>query len=104
MTCYRWAVLVAGLLALRQAAARAQGATLPAEPGIRAGLAPGDDFFTYANGAWLDTTRVPAGRARWSVRNEIEETTRRQVAQLLDDALRAPPGARARRVGDFRAA
>lgn len=104
MTCYRWAALVAGMLALRQAAARAQGAALPAESGLRAGLAPGDDFYSFANGAWLDSTRVPAGRARWGVRNEIEETTRRQVARLLDDALRAPPGALSRRVGDFRAA
>ena len=104
MTSSRFVVLVAGLLALRQAAAVAQGAALPAEPGIRAGLAPGDDFFTWANGAWLDSTRVPAGRARFGVRDEIVETTRRQLNQLLDDALRAPAGSRARRVGDFRAA
>src|SRR5262247_601637 len=52
------------------------------DPGIR----PGDDFFGYANGAWLKAAVIPAGSDRWSVRDEINERTRRQVESLLDDA------------------
>jgi endothelin-converting enzyme/putative endopeptidase len=67
-------------------------------------VAPGDDFFGYANGAWLETAVIPAGRDRWSVRDDINERTRRQVMAILDDASGARPGSLARKVADFRAA
>jgi len=38
-------------------------------------ISPGDDFFGYANGAWLRTAVIPAGKDRWSVRDEINELT-----------------------------
>ncbi len=70
------------------------------DPSIR----PGDNFFVYANGAWLNATEIPAGKERWNARTEISEVTRRQIAQLLDDAGVAPAGSLARKVADFRAA
>ena len=72
-------------------------ATASAEPGVDAGIRPGDDFFAFANGAWLRNTMIPEGRERWGARNEIDERTRRQVAMLLDLALAAPPGSTARK-------
>jgi putative endopeptidase len=68
------------------------------------GVAPGDDFFAFANEAWLRSTVIPEGRERWGARNEIEELTRRQIAALLDSAATAPRGSAARMVADFRAA
>ena len=65
---------------------------------------PGDDFFAYANGAWLKATVIPAGRERWNGRDEIAESTRRRLATLLDDTRTARPGTNARKVADFRAA
>src|SRR5262245_3726073 len=65
---------------------------------------PGDDFFAYANAAWLEATEIPAGSARWNARNEINDLTRRQVTQLIDDAAAAPAGSLAREVADYRAA
>lgn len=62
----------------------------------------GDDFFAYANSAWLQTAVIPAGRHRWSVRDEIAVRTRRQIEDLLVDAQRAAPGSLARKVADFR--
>jgi predicted metalloendopeptidase len=67
-------------------------------------IKPGDDFFAYANGGWLKATDLPAGKDRWNARSEINELTRRQVRQLLDDASSAPAGSLARKVADFRAA
>jgi putative endopeptidase len=67
-------------------------------------IRPGDDFFGYANGAWLKATRIPAGRERWTNRNEIDELTRGQILQLLDGAGTQPVGSTARKVADFRAA
>jgi putative endopeptidase len=74
------------------------------EQGVDTSVAPGDDFFAFANGAWLRSTVIPEGRERWGVRNEIDELTRRQIAALLDDAATAPRGTAARAVADFRAA
>ena len=62
------------------------------EPGVDTAIAPGDDFFAFANGAWLRGTTIPDGRERWGVRNEIDDQTRRQLARLLDDAATAPAG------------
>ena len=88
------------LLCSAVGSARAQGV----EPGVDTSVAAGDDFFAFANGAWLRSTVIPEGRSRWGVRNEIDELARRQVATLLDGAVTAPPGTAARKVADFRAA
>jgi putative endopeptidase len=74
------------------------------EPGVSASIQPGDDFFAWANGAWLDATEIPVGKERASARTEIDELTRRQIAQLIDDGASAPAGSNARKVADFRAA
>jgi putative endopeptidase len=65
---------------------------------------PGDDFFGFANGAWLKAAIIPSGKDRWTVRDDINELTRRQVAAILDDANTSRPGSLARKVADFRAA
>src|SRR5436305_2197474 len=71
---------------------------------VDAATQPGDDFFRYANGGWLEATQIPAGKGQWGARGEIAERTRRQLVQLIEDAVSAPPGSDARKVADFRAA
>lgn len=67
-------------------------------------VTPGDDFFAYANGAWLEATAIPAGREQWGARDELKEQARLRMAALLDGAGSAPAGSAARKVADFRAA
>ncbi|MEP6618055.1 MAG: M13 family metallopeptidase [bacterium] len=74
------------------------------ESSVDAHIKPGDDFFAYANGAWLKATEIPAGKERWGVRNELEELARQRVLKLLDDARAEPTGTLARKVADFRSA
>ena len=89
----RISVLLAALLAWAPlSAARAQT------------VSPGDDFFGYANAAWLKAATIPAGRERWSARNEIDDITRGRVLTLLDQAAAAPAGSAPRKIADFRAA
>jgi putative endopeptidase len=76
----------------------------PLERTVDTTVAPGDDFFAYANGAWLATTVIPHGKARWSARDEINQVTAQRVAQLIRDARMAPRGSTARKVADFQAA
>ncbi len=71
---------------------------------VDATIKPGDDFFAYANGAWLRTAVIPQGKERWGARDEISALAREQVAQLLDDARNAPAGTLARKVADYRSA
>ncbi len=96
----------AGLISVTSV--KAQTAVLPAngvaEAGVDTSIQPGDDFFAWANGAWLKATEIPAAKERWTARSEIDELTRRQIAKLIDDGATAPAGSDARKVADFRAA
>jgi putative endopeptidase len=87
---------------------RAQAADDPRlsrlENGVDTTIKPGDDFFSYANGAWLKGIEIPAGKERWGVRDEINEVTKQRVAKLIDDAASASSGTDARKVADFRSA
>ena len=80
--------------------------TLALAPALtaKAQVAPGDDFFGYANEAWISKTEIPAGKVRWAAAHEIGELTRSQVSKLLEDTFAAPVGATARKVADFHAA
>jgi predicted metalloendopeptidase len=94
------AVRIAALSLCSAVALRAQ--TL--EHTVAASIRPGDDFFAYANGAWLAATTIPPGKDRWSARDEINARTRARVARLLDEAPNGRPGSLARKVADFRGA
>ena len=74
------------------------------ESTVDASIPPGDDFFAYANGAWLKATAIPAGKERWGCRDQIEAENRRRIAELLEAASAAPAGSGARKVADFQAA
>jgi predicted metalloendopeptidase len=74
------------------------------ESTVDSSIKPGDDFFAYANGAWLKATTLPAGTARWGARDELEGLARHRITELLDAAGTAPAGSAARKVADFRAA
>ena len=95
------AALVIGALFISPVAAASAQSAL--ERSTDGNIKPGDDFFAYANGSWLRATSIPAGKQKWSTREEIFELTRQQVAKLYDDARTAPHGSLARRVSDFHA-
>ena len=100
-----WAATLAWLpmhVVRAQATPHSKGASL--EESVDASIRPGNDFFAYANGAWLRAAQIPTGKERWGAREEAAALTRRRVAQLLDDAGSAAPKTLARRVADFRAA
>jgi predicted metalloendopeptidase len=74
------------------------------EAGVDASVRPGDDFFAYANGAWLKSTKIPAGKERWNARTEIDERTHQQIALLFEGLDAEPVGSAARKLADYRAA
>jgi putative endopeptidase len=74
------------------------------EPGVDERIQPGDDFFGYANGNWLQNSQIPAGKDRWNARSEIDALAHQQVQGLFDTINASPAGSVARKVADFRTA
>jgi putative endopeptidase len=47
---------------------------------------PGDDFFRYANGHWIDTTEIPADKPAYSLRLQMTDRVEERLHKMLDDA------------------
>lgn len=68
-------------------------------------VAPGDDFFRYANGAWLKATDIPPDRSSYGAGEELTELTAKRTAELIRNAAgSAAAGSEARKIGDYYAA
>src|SRR3982751_6716532 len=69
------------------------------DPSVR----PGDDFYRYANGGWLKTTTLPAGRPVFNTRTMLAEKTAQRVRDLIREsgATKSPHGSVSQKVGDF---
>ena len=85
-------------------AATAAAAVAPALDlsGIDKSVAPGDDFFRYANGTWLNSVQIPPDRSSWSTSAALTELTAQRTADLIKEAAAASAaGSEARKVGDY---
>ena len=78
-------LLVASLFAINQVNAQQKN------PGINLDLMdksvkPGDDFFRYVNGTWVDKTEIPSDRVRWGSFDELRQNTDRDALAILKEA------------------
>lgn len=64
---------------------------------------PGDDFFQYANGAWLKKNPIPPAYSSWSIGNVVQEELRNRLKKINEDALnaKAEKGSSTQKIGDF---
>src|SRR5690606_4358905 len=64
---------------------------------------PGDDFFHYANGTWMDTFEIPADRIRWGAFDILRDQSDQQVRALIEELAAGShaPGSPEQKVGDF---
>src|SRR5438128_11947639 len=69
--------------------------------GMDSSVAPGDDFYAYANGTWLKSAAIPADRSTWGLTAEMRGLTDRRTADLIKETLAAPAGSEARKIADF---
>ncbi|HJW41960.1 MAG TPA: M13-type metalloendopeptidase [Rhizomicrobium sp.] len=65
---------------------------------------PGDDFFHYANGAWLKRIEIPADRSNWGMHAELAERTLMELRTIMEDAQKATPSTVDGKVGAYYAA
>ncbi len=92
-----------GAVSADGAAASTHGLDLAA---IDRSVAPGNDFFRYANGLWLEHTPIPADRATYGVFAVLTELTAQRTRGLIEETetSQAPAGSEARKIGDYYAA
>lgn len=64
---------------------------------------PGDDFWTFANGAWAKRTEIPADKGSVGYGNILSDEAEANVRKILDDMAANPDkyGATGKQVGDF---
>jgi putative endopeptidase len=76
--------------------------TTPAVTAAPQSVLPGDDFYQFVNGAWMEKTEIPADRSGWGAFAVLAEDTNARLVKLVEAAAanKATSGD-ARKVGDF---
>lgn len=64
---------------------------------------PGDDFFRYMNGKWLDENEIPADRSSHGISLTLHEQAQEQVREIIEElgAKDSPMGSVEQKVGDY---
>ena len=64
---------------------------------------PGDDFYRYVNGKWLDSFQMPADRASYGTGTVVFEKTEADLHAILDElaATKPAPGSVDQKVADI---
>jgi endothelin-converting enzyme/putative endopeptidase len=64
---------------------------------------PGDDFYRYANGAWINRTEIPPDRAGINVFTALDDLSRNRTAEIIEEAVKsnAPAGSDKRKMADI---
>ncbi|UGU14422.1 M13 family metallopeptidase [Sinomicrobium kalidii] len=50
-------------------------------------VTPGNDFFRFVNGRWLDSTKIPDDKTRWGSFLELREKTNTDALAVLEEAV-----------------
>jgi putative endopeptidase len=63
---------------------------------------PGDDFYRYADGKWIDTSQIPPDRTTWGSFAELADRAEHQVRAIAESLPPdAPAGSTEQKAGDF---
>ena len=54
--------------------------------GMDPSVAPGNDFFAYANGGWIKSHEIPPDRASFGTGAIVQERTAKRTAELIEAA------------------
>ncbi len=66
-------------------------------------VAPGENFYEYANQKWLETTEIPGDESNYGIFTMLDDETQEQVRELIESAAKSEsqPGSAAQKVGDL---
>ncbi|MDT8427310.1 MAG: M13 family metallopeptidase [Pseudomonadales bacterium] len=64
---------------------------------------PGDDFFRYANGHWLDNFEIPADRSNHGAFNALRDRSDERVRLIIEELISSEPvaGSMEQKIGDY---
>ena len=60
------------------------------EAGMNRSVAPGDDFFEYANGTWAKNTPIPADKARYGMFNVLDDLSKERTRTIIEEQAKDP--------------
>ncbi|WBY08801.1 M13 family metallopeptidase [Sphingomonas sp. 7/4-4] len=60
------------------------------EAGMDKSIAPGDDFYGFANGIWARTTPIPADKSNYGAFNVIDDLSKQRTQEILEAAKNDP--------------
>jgi putative endopeptidase len=58
------------------------------EPGMDRSVAPGDNFYAFANGTWARTTQIPADKSNYGAFNLLADLSEARTRTILDGVAR----------------
>jgi putative endopeptidase len=58
--------------------------------GMNKSVAPGDDFFQFANGNWAKNTPIPPDKARYGMFNVLDDLSKERTRQIIEDQAKSP--------------
>jgi len=70
---------------------------------IDTSVRPGDDFYMFANGAWMKRTELPPDRASWGTFNVLADRSNERTATIIEETSKSnpAPGTDNRRIADL---
>jgi len=60
------------------------------ETGMDRSVAPGDSFYSYANGTWAKNTVIPADKSNYGMFTVLDDLSRGRTREILDEAVKDP--------------
>ncbi|MDJ0748067.1 MAG: M13-type metalloendopeptidase [Woeseiaceae bacterium] len=71
--------------------------------GMDKSISPGDDFFAYMNGAWVDSTEIPADKSRYGVFDMLRDESQQAVKAIIEESASGDfeMGSDEQKVGDM---
>ncbi|HVM22952.1 MAG TPA: M13-type metalloendopeptidase [Sphingomicrobium sp.] len=58
--------------------------------GMDRSIAPGDNFYQYANGTWARTTAIPADKSNYGMFTVLDDLSKERTRKIIEDAARDP--------------
>ncbi|HEX7158390.1 MAG TPA: M13 family metallopeptidase N-terminal domain-containing protein, partial [Edaphobacter sp.] len=95
--------LLALFLALPLASAQTPDPHGIAVDSIDTSVRPGDDFYLFANGAWIKRTELAPDRATWGTFNILADRSNERTAAIIEETNKSnpAPGTDNRRIADL---
>src|SRR6476659_7740487 len=58
--------------------------------GMDKGVAPGNDFYGYANGTWAKNTPIPADKSNYGMFTVLDDLSRERTRQIIEEQAKDP--------------